>query len=89
MISIRGRQYSVPSKYIGRSVEYQTLDTNVYVYFNTELIAVHELSEKKLNYDPAHYEAILAERFPAMAMDDISRFAADNLKILGGIYSNE
>ena len=89
MISISGSQYSVPPRYIGQTVEYQMHDAHAYVYFNTELIAVHELSEKKLNYDPAHYEAVLTERFPAMSADDVSKFAADNLKILGGIYSNE
>ena len=89
MISIGGRQYSVPPKYIGQTVRYQTHDANVHVYFNTELIAVHELTERKLNYIPEHYEAVLAERFPSMAADDVSRIAMENLNLLGGIYSNE
>lgn len=44
MVSIHSNQYSVPTTYIGKTVDYQIHDSNVYLYFNTKLIAMHALS---------------------------------------------
>jgi len=85
-ISIRSNQYSVPTAYIGKFVEYQIHDLNAYVYYSTKLIAVHMLSDKKLNYLPEHYEEILASAFPAKKADEIADMARTNLSAIGGIY---
>lgn len=87
-ISIHSKQYSVPSEYIGKTVEYQIHDLNAYVYYNTKLVAVHVLSDQKLNYLPEHYAAILATAFPAKNADEISEMARTNLDTIGGIYGD-
>ena len=89
MISIKSNQYSVPKAFIGKYVTYQIHDSNVYIYDNTKLIAVHLLSDRKLNYSPDHYADILASAFPKKDKRDIEEIARRNLNILGGIYSNE
>lgn len=89
MVSIHSCQYSVPATYIGRTVEYQIHDANVYVYYNTNLIAVHALSEQKLNYTPEHYSNILSFKFIGKNTDDVRKIAEENLRIIGGVYSSE
>lgn len=87
-ISIHSNQYSVPPAYIGKTVEYQIHDLNAYVYYSTKLIAVHMLSDKKLNYLPEHYEEILASAFPAKQAEEIADMAKTNLSAIGGIYGD-
>lgn len=85
-ISIRSNLYSVPTAYIGRTVECQIHGSDAYVYYSTKLIAVHRLSDRKLNYLQEHYEEILASAFPTKNADEISEMARNNLKAIGGIY---
>lgn len=85
-ISIHSNQYSVPPAYIGKYVEYQIHDHNAYVYYSTKLIAVHMLSDRKLNYLPEHYAEILESVFSARQADEISDMARTNLSAIGGIY---
>lgn len=89
MISIHSNQYSVPNVYIGKTVEYQIHDFNVYVYFNTKLIAVHRLSDQKLNYTPDHYSQVLSFKFVGKDSEEVRKIAKENLRIIGGVYSNE
>ncbi len=89
MISVKSNRYSVPKAYIGKTVTYQIHDSNVYIYDTTKLIAVHVLSDRKLNYSPNHYADILACAFPKRDKQEVERIAKRNLNILGGIYSNE
>jgi len=89
MVSVRSNQYSVPASYIGKTVDYQIHGSNVYLYYNTNLIAVHALSEQKLNYMPEHYSNILSFKFIGMNSDEVRQIAENNLRIIGGIYSNE
>lgn len=89
MATIRSCQYSVPTAYIGKTVDYQIHDSNVYLYFNTNLIAVHALSEQKLNYTPEHYSDILSFKFIGKDSDEIRQMAEENLRLIGGIYSSE
>lgn len=87
-ISIHSNQYSVPPAYIGKTVEYQIHDLNAYVYYSTKLIAVHMLSDKKLNYLPDHYKDILASVFPAKQAEEIADMAKTNLSAIGGVYGD-
>lgn len=87
-ISIHSNQYSVPTAYIGKYVDYQIHDSNAYVYYSTKLIAVHMLSDKKLNYHSEHYEEILRSAYPGKKDDEISDMAKSNLSAIGGIYGD-
>lgn len=89
MITIKSNQYSVPPAYIGELVEYQTYDSNVYIYSNTKLIAVHTLSQIKLNYIPEHYGEILIHNGLGESLDSVIDITKQNLNIIGGIFNNE
>ena len=53
-------RYSVPAEYIGKPVRLQVATDKLHIYHSTELIAVHQLSTKRINYLPAHYEQLLS-----------------------------
>ena len=56
MINYGGNQYSVPINYVGKSLIVQAYDGYIYAHYNTSLVAVHQISENKLNYHMEHYE---------------------------------
>ena len=88
LISIHSMQYSVPTRYIGQTVQYQIHDGNAYVYYNTSLIAMHTLSTNKLNYAEDHYRDILTTNYPYMAEEDIRSMARSNLRLIGERYAD-
>lgn len=85
-INIKGNKYSVPPKYLNEKVNYQIINSNIYVYHNKELIALHNVSTHKLNIDPSHYKQIIALNFPSFETNKIDEIAKENLKIIGEIY---
>ncbi len=89
MIVYKGNQYSVPIKYIGEKVEYQIEDSKLYIYSNTKLIALHIISDKKLNYDEEHYLEIVRANFKHKDESEIVEIAKENLKLIGELYDNK
>lgn len=89
MISVRSSQYSVPIAYIGKQVNYQIIDSDLYIYFNTKLIAAHKLSDRKLNYANQHYVEVLSARYIGSDRDRIEEMAKRNLEIIGGIADEQ
>lgn len=88
MITCQKKQYSVPPEYAGQTVTYQIYDGHLHVYSNTKPIAVHRLSESKLNYHMDHYEAI-ARITNSFREENIKEYASQNLKRIGELYQYE
>ena len=84
MISYKSNQYSVPSKYQGKKVGLQVYDNQLWIYYNTELIAQHPLSNKKLNYQESHYQQAIEVSLPDYP--DIDDLAKRNLRAIGDVY---
>lgn len=84
MISYKSKQYSVPSKYQGKNVGLQVYDDQLWIYYNTELIAQHPISNKKLNYQESHYQEAMAVSMPKYP--DIDGLAKRNLATIGDLY---
>ena len=55
LIYYRGSKYSVPIKYIGLTVKMKELDNKLYIYYNSNLISMHEIDDKIINYLPEDY----------------------------------
>ena len=87
MISCKSNLYSVPPEYVGKYITAQIYDEYLHLYDNTNLIAIHEISSKKINYLIRHYEQI-AEKSHVFSNLDIQKRAQENLKILGELYDN-
>ena len=81
----RGKQYSVPPEYIGKSVTLQVYDDYIHVYCNMKLIALQPLSEKKINYQEDHYRDLIS-RTHSFAEENIAARAKENLRALGAVY---
>lgn len=84
MISYKSNQYSVPAKYQGKKVGLQVYDDQLWIYYNTELIAQHSISGVKLNYKKAHYQEALGVSLPRYP--DIDDLAKRNLTAIGEVY---
>lgn len=84
MVSYKSNQYSVPSGYIGKNVSLQVYDNHIHVYYNTDLIVRHEITEKKLNYKKEHYTDVLGKQLSYM--DDIEKLALKNLETINEVY---
>ena len=88
MIHFGGCQYSVPIKYVGASLTIQAFDGYIHLYYNTELVTVHKISENKLNYHEKDYIEIA--RFSHVFKEEsIEQRAKENLRLLGGIHGHE
>ena len=46
LLYYKGRRYSVLHKFINQTVEVREENNKLYVYYNKELITMHEISEK-------------------------------------------
>lgn len=86
MITIHSNQYSVPSRFIGKEVKYQVHDSKVYVYAEAALIAVHKLSDRKLNYTEEHYSEVLSFKYIGKNSDEVRQLAKQKLETIGGAY---
>lgn len=81
----KGNKYSVPKKYLGKTLNLKLIDDKLHIYFNTELICVHKLSNKKINYLPEHYREILEDIIKNQ--DNLEQICNDNLNQLDKLLS--
>ena len=82
LVYYKGSQYSVPAKYINQTVKLNEVDNKLYIYYNKDLIALHKISNKKINYLKEHYVEGLS--LCGFDKDDkqIEEMALNNLKLL-------
>lgn len=81
----KGNQYSVPPEYIGQKVTLQVYDDYIHVYCNTKLIALHAVSDKKINYKDKDYIS-LARQTHSFSEENLEERARENLRALGEAY---
>lgn len=86
LINYRNCKYFVPSKYINKTVTLKIIDNKLHIYFSTDLIAVHEITNKKMNYNEDHYKELLSQSMKKA--DDIDNIARDNLNQLDCLLNN-
>ena len=60
LVTYNKSKYSVPAEYIGKPVRLQVTTDKLLIYYSTELIASHMLSDKRLNYSEEHYKQLLS-----------------------------
>lgn len=87
MISFNSNLYSVPPGYIGKTLSLQVYDDHIFVYYNTDLIVQHTISQSKINYKPEHYIDTLARGLPTST--NIEELARKNLEAINEVYKNE
>ena len=73
LITYKNSRYSVSPEYIGKSVWIRNTENQLYIYYHTELIAVHNISEKRINYKEEHYHELLSKTIDNdMAVNEIA-----------------
>lgn len=60
LVTFNKGKYSVPAEFIGKPVRLQVSQDKLLIYYSTELIATHVISEKRLNYNETHYKQLLS-----------------------------
>jgi transposase len=86
LICFKSNFYSVPPEYIGSTLKLQVYDNKIHVYNSTNLIALHDISNQKLNYTLKDYIALSGLTFNSKYID-IDKLAKDNLNKIGDIYN--
>ena len=81
LVTYRGSGYSVPTKLINKRVKMIPIENKLYIYFNTELITVHQINQNKFNYHPDHYQEALHKSIHNKEVD-INAVAQENLKLM-------
>ncbi len=78
----KGKKYSVPSKFINSTLDIQEDNNKLYVYYNKELITIHDISEKNINYKEEHYIEALSNILKNKTQSQIEALAKENLENL-------
>lgn len=78
MVTYMKNKYSVPADYIGKPVRLKVSNESLQIYYSTDLIATHSLSDKRLNYKKEHYTQLLSGYIKND--DDIAALAEVNLR---------
>jgi transposase len=80
MIKYGGRKYSVPTHYIGKSLNVVESDGEIKIYFGDDLVSSFRCSDNMLNYKKEHVREILAsDALSHRSMVEIDAFIENNL----------
>lgn len=85
----KGKKYSVPIKFINHSLDIQETDNKLYVYYNKELITMHEISGNNINYKEEHYIEGLKKVLKNKEQGEIEEIAKKNLENLNRLCEVE
>ena len=83
LIYYKGTKYSVPPKYINQTLKLEEKDNKLYIYYNKNLITIHDISDKKIQYKEEHYKECLSLTISKNSKVDIDDLATKNLELLG------
>ena len=77
LITFSGCKYSLPTEYIGKTVEIEFNSKKLSVYYNKNLVTCHEITNKIYNYHREHLIAIMKSDVYKNKDDDYIKKAAD------------
>lgn len=82
MVSYKYNKYSLPTKYIGKTVNLEVDTNKLIIKYENIIVATHEIAEKKFNYREVDYKEILSsDAFKYKHDDEIDTFAKQALAI--------
>ena len=80
MITYKKHKYSVPIRFIGEYLTVKENDDSLNIYYNTDLIVTHKISDKYLNYKKEHAKEILkSDALKSKTEKEIEEFIEKNL----------
>ena len=78
----KGRRYSVSPEYINKNVNVIEYNNRLYVYYNKDLITMHNLSSNYINYKEEHYNEGLKNILKNKEQEEIDLIARKNLDLI-------
>lgn len=81
LVRYRGNGYSVHPKFIGKRVKLVPIHDKLYIYYNTALIAIHEITSSLFNYRGNDDQEALKARIKTKEDEELERIMQENLKI--------
>ena len=78
----KGSKYSVPIKFINHTVSLREENNKLYVYYNKDLITIHNLSSNYINYKEEHYNEGFMNILKNKTQDEINNIARRNLELI-------
>lgn len=85
LVNYKGCGYSVSKKLIGKKVKIVPIDNKLYIYFNTELQCIHDITKSRFNYKETHYIEGLKDSMNDKSDEDIKKRAEENLRLMDKI----
>lgn len=78
----KGSKYSVPIKFINHTLSLREEDNKLYVYYNKELIIIHDISDNYINYKTEHYTEGISTIIKNKTQNEIDDMTKKNLDLL-------
>ena len=78
----KGFKYSVPIKFINHTLSLREENNKPYVYYNKDLITVHNISDKYINYKDEHYIEGISTILKNKEQDEIDEISRKNLELI-------
>ena len=88
LVYYKGNKYSVGSDYVSKTVDIYEISNELYIYYQSKLIAKHTISQNKINYTKEHYQEGLSLSLTNKTADEIEEMASkslEKLKVLGDV----
>lgn len=81
MIEYKGNKYSLPTFYVGKIVEIDIKNNNLYIYYNKKYVKHHAISNKLYNYDKNDFIEILkSDVYKNKSYEELEKIAHSRLK---------
>jgi hypothetical protein len=78
----KGSKYSVPIKFINHTLNLREENNKLYVYYSKDLITIHEISDKYINYKQEHYNEGLTNILNNKKQEEIDEISRRNLELI-------
>ena len=78
----KGSKYSVPIKFINHTLLLREENNKLYVYYNKDLITIHNISNKYINYKEEHYNEGISIILKNKMQDEIDEISRKNLDLI-------
>lgn len=85
LIYYKSKRYSVPLKFINKTLKLREVNGNLYLYHNLELVRIHCIDDKVLNYNQKDYHEVLQKSMPYKSRQEIDEITRMNLKHLDNL----
>src|SRR3712207_1528086 len=82
LFKYKQNMYSVPPELIGKTIIIEVTEDNLYVYYNKNLVTIHNISKKKINYHNDHHIDLLGITFKGQDKETVSEYANKHFKEL-------